>query len=41
MNRIVLKTLIILLAICTQVIQADAQLLKNTKKPKAKELLII
>ena len=41
MNRIVLKTLIILLAICTQAIQADAQLLKNTKKPKAKELLII
>ena len=41
MNRIVLKTLIILLAICTQAIQADAQLLKNTKKPKAQELLAI
>ena len=41
MNRIVLKTLIILLAIFTQAIQADAQLLKKAKKPKAKELLII
>lgn len=41
MNRIILKTLIILLAIFTQAIQADAQLLKKTKKPNAKELLII
>ena len=41
MNRIVLKTLIILLAIFTQAIQADAQLLKKTKKPNAKELLAI